>query len=85
MSRGGSHPRVEQVGVSAEGVTGEMNDQTQNNETIETAAQEPTAKTSDKHWKFYEFKLPSGRTIPSLVDPATGNSPIRVRDTRKIA
>ena len=78
MSRGGSHPRVEQVGVSGEGVTGEMNVQTQNIETIETAAQEPTAETSDKHWKLYDFRLPSGRIIPSLVDPVTGNSPIRL-------
>ena len=49
-----------------------------NNETIETAGQEPTAETSDQKWEFYEFRLPGGRMIPSLVDPATGNSLIRV-------
>lgn len=85
MSRGGSDPSVEQGGVSAEGVTGEMSVPAENNETIETAGQEPTAETGDKRWKFYEFRLPSGRTMPSFVDPATGNSPIRVRDTRKAA
>ena len=29
--------------------------------------------------KFFFFTLPSGRQIPSLVDPSTGESPIALR------
>ena len=60
--------------MSGGGVTGKLSVQARNNDMIETAGKHETAKPSDKRSKFQEFKFPSGRMIPSLVDPATGNS-----------